>query len=294
MTDTLSYPTHRVWEEYRQEQRLDGRRIQEHREQRITYRDKTMHYHVVKQGEKPQEGYPLYIALHGGGGESAEHNNDSWERMKKRYLLSIRGIYVVPRSITDTWDMHFQPEYYVLYDRLIENMLLFEDVCPDRVYLLEVGYSAGGDGVFQIAPRIPDRWAAVNMSAGHPNDVDVRNLFSFPIASQAGENDDAYNRNIATVKMGEVLDTLEKENGGYIHTTWIHYDKGHRFDDNTTTECNAIYWLNQFVRNPRPRRIIWDRVQTVDNTVIGLHTAETLGVDTSSSESTYGNPPIPT
>jgi hypothetical protein len=44
-----------VWEEYRQE-RLDERRIQEHSEQRITYRDKTMQYHVVKQGDKPQEG----------------------------------------------------------------------------------------------------------------------------------------------------------------------------------------------------------------------------------------------
>jgi hypothetical protein len=293
MTDTLSYPTHRVWEEYRQE-RLDERRIQEHREQRITYRDKTMHYHVVKQGEKLHEGYSLYIALHGGGGESAEHNSDSWERMKKRYLSSIRGIYVVPRSITDTWDMHFQPESYVLYDRLIENMLLFEEVCPDRVYL--PGYSAGGDGVYQIAPRMPDRWAAVNMSAGHPNDVDLRNLFSLPIALQAGQHDDAYNRNIATVKMGEVLDTLEKENGGYIHTTWIHYDKGHRFDDNgistvladtITTECNtnAIHWLNQFVRNPRPRRIIWDLKTRTDRGQhywidIADHTAETLGVDT--------------
>jgi poly(3-hydroxybutyrate) depolymerase len=286
---------HTIWEEYRQEQRLDERRIREHQEQRITYRDKTMHYHVVKQGKKPEEGYPLYIALHGGGGESSEHNNDSWERMKKRYLSGIRGIYVVPRSITDTWDMHFQPESYVLYDRLIENMLLFEEVCSDRVYLL--GYSAGGDGVYQIASRMPDRWAAVNMSAGHPNNVDLRNLSSVPIALQAGEHDDAYNRNNAAVEMGEVLDTLAKENGGYIHTTWIHHNKGHRFVDNDgvqsvlatpgTVECdtNAIHWLDRFVRNPRPQRLIWDLKTRADRgqhywVDIGNHTAETLGVDT--------------
>ena len=39
-----------------------------------------------------------------------------------------------------------------MYDRLIENMILFENVDPNRVYIL--GYSAGGDGVYQIAPRI--------------------------------------------------------------------------------------------------------------------------------------------
>ena len=84
--------------------------------------------------------------------------------MQNYYLPSIHnGFYVVPRGITNTWDMHFQPESYVLYDRLIENMILFEPVNPDKVYLL--GYSAGGDGVYQIAPRMADRWAAVNMMA---------------------------------------------------------------------------------------------------------------------------------
>jgi poly(3-hydroxybutyrate) depolymerase len=37
-----------------------------------------------------------------------------------------------------------QRESYPLYDRLITNMVLFEGVDPERVYLL--GFSAGGDG----------------------------------------------------------------------------------------------------------------------------------------------------
>ena len=37
-------------------------------------------------------------------------------------------------------------------DRLIENLVVFEGVDPNRVYLL--GYSAGGDGVYQLAPRM--------------------------------------------------------------------------------------------------------------------------------------------
>ena len=43
-----------------------------------------------------------------------------------------------------------------MYDRLIENMILFENVDPNRVYFL--GYSAGGDGVYQIAPRLVEKY----------------------------------------------------------------------------------------------------------------------------------------
>jgi hypothetical protein len=64
-----------VWEEYRKDQHRNEARIREHREQIITYRGKAMKYHLVKRGEEPDGGYPLYIALHGGSGESAEFNN---------------------------------------------------------------------------------------------------------------------------------------------------------------------------------------------------------------------------
>jgi poly(3-hydroxybutyrate) depolymerase len=46
-------------------------------------------------------------------------------------------------------------------------MSLFRGVNPDKVYLL--GYPAGGDGVWQLAPRMADRFAAAAMMAGHPN-----------------------------------------------------------------------------------------------------------------------------
>lgn len=310
-----------VWEDYRQEQCNNETRAREHRDQIITYGDKAMKYHVVTVGEKPDGGYPLYIALHGGGGESAEENEYQWQRMQRNYVRSIQhGIYLVPRGITNTWDMHFQPESYIFYDRLIENMILFEPVNPDKVYLL--GYSAGGDGVYQIAPRMADRWAATNMSAGHPNSVDLRNLSCLPIALQAGQNDQLYNRNVETAEMNDKLDSLAKESpGSYTHMTWIHFEEGHRFPDNDPDEpllpvladphkwltfgssdsincnTNAVRWLTQFVRNPRPERVLWDIKTRADRKAegfwpeggrgqqhywvdIGDHTAETLGVDT--------------
>ena len=54
------------------------------------------------------------------------------------------------------------------------------DVDPNRVYIM--GYSAGGDGVYQLAPRMADRWAAAAMMAGHPNDASplgLRNITGF-------------------------------------------------------------------------------------------------------------------
>jgi hypothetical protein len=310
-----------VWENYRQRERNNETRMQEHRDRTLVYAGKTMKYYTIAKGQKPDGGYPLYIALHGGGGAPAGVNNSAWERMQSYYVQSIHyGIYVAPRGITDTWDMHFRPESYVFYDRLIENMILFEDVNSDKVYLL--GYSAGGDGVYQVAPRMADRFAAVNMSAGHHNSVDFRNLANLPIALQAGQHDYAYNRNIETAKMNESLDSLAREYlGSYVHTTWIHADKGHSFIDNNPDDMphkvfdnphnwlslgssgiseqntNAVCWLGQFTRDPRPKRVIWDVTTRADRegegfwscnghgqqhywVDIGNHTADTLGVET--------------
>ena len=60
-------------------------------------------------------------------------------------------------GISDTWDLHFQEDSYPLYDRLIQNMIYTCNADPNRVYLL--GFSAGGDGVYQILPRMADRFA---------------------------------------------------------------------------------------------------------------------------------------
>ena len=280
-----------------------------------------MKYKAITKGEKPDGGYSLYVALHGGGRVSEKDNDEAWRQMQANYVRSIQqGIYLAPRGITNTWDMHFQPESYILYDRLIENMILFEAVDPDKIYLL--GYSAGGDGVYQIASRMADRWAAASMSAGHPNSVDLRNLASLPITLQVGETDGSYDRNLQTAKMDDILKSLtEKDPGSYNHKTWIHVEKGHTIPDNdpdellnpvlldpykwmahgirNTTEVNtnAVHWLSRFVRNPRPERVVWDIETRADRRAesfwhhgghgqqhywidIGDHSAKTLGVDT--------------
>lgn len=52
-------------------------------------------------GDAPEAGYPLYISMHGGGGATAEANDQQWENQKELYGV-VDGVYFVPRSPTTT------------------------------------------------------------------------------------------------------------------------------------------------------------------------------------------------
>ena len=270
-----------AWEAYCAKEKENPTRLEEIKAQEMKYGEVTMRYGISVIGEPDEKGYPLYVAMHGGGyGETPDMNNKQWEHMAIYYKESVKsGVYVNPRGVRDTWDTHGNPESFPLYDRLIENMILFYNVDPNRVYFL--GFSAGGDGVYIISPRMADRMAATHMSAGHHNGTSVMNLRNTPIQLQVGINDKAFNRHKVTVEYQEKLDGLQKQYDGYVHNTFVHLDKGHNFFDNHPTDpqrvladnyswlhddemtervvdTNAIRFLNQFKRNPLPRKIVWD------------------------------------
>ena len=90
--------------------------------------------------------------MHGGGGAPRRVNESQWENQIKlgKAYKPAAGLYVAPRAPTDSWNLWHEGHIDPLFDRLIQNMIVFEGVDPDRVYLM--GYSAGGDGVYQLAP----------------------------------------------------------------------------------------------------------------------------------------------
>lgn len=276
-----------IWEEYLNKVRGDETRAAELEEKAMTFGEATMKYGFFVKGEPDEEGYPLYIALHGGGGSDTPYlNDDQWQQMLTYYQTSVEnGIYVNPRGVRDTWDCHFNPESYPLYDRLIENMIAFYDVDPNRVYLM--GFSAGGDGVYGITSKMADRFAAANMSAGHPNGLPLWNVYNMPLLIQVGELDDAYDRNIIDAQYGLLLDEYNQTmEGGYEHDTYVHVGKGHNFIDNGAADqkviediegwletgespaievdANAVRYLEQHVRDPLPERVVWDLTQRAD------------------------------
>jgi hypothetical protein len=138
-------------------------------------------------------------------------------------------------------------------------MIVCEDVDPDRVYLL--GYSAGGDGVYQVAPRMADRWAAAAMMAGHPNETSPLGLRNLPFALQVGANDDGYKRNAVASRWEKHLADLRRQDpGGYEHWVRIREGKGHWMD---REDAEALPWMAKFTRQPWPERVVWKQDDVV-------------------------------
>lgn len=210
----------------------------------LNYDDMTMRFMMERKGKPDKNGkYPLYITLHGGGGTSSANNDSQWQQMFSYYKGSVKnGIYIACRGITDTWDLHFQEKSYPLYDRLIQNMIYTHDADPNRVYLL--GFSAGGDGVYQILPRMADRFAAGNMSSGHPNRVSLLNLANCPISIQAGIRDYYSRSAMRSVRAAEFEKILteysEYYDLGYEHRVLIHVPAGHNYPDNKASAKSYV------------------------------------------------------
>ena len=225
----------------------------------LSYNGKTLAFTMQEFGVRPEKGYALYIALHGGGGDPGSEvgakgeerkriNNYAWHMMATGlYKWNFAGrsdavtgaLYVVPRGIVDDWNLHFRPESYVLFERLIETLLQPAGtplIDSNRVFL--TGFSAGGDGVYRLATNLSDRFAAVNMSAGHPGEALFENLANLPFCSQVGEMDPTITaqgvRAMDVVRANIKMDILKTEArqrgapGNYVHDCFV-YTQGYDY-----------------------------------------------------------------
>lgn len=215
--------------------------------------------------KRPAAGWSLWISLHGGGGGPPEMNDQQYENQKRLYDLK-EGIYLAPRAPTNTWNLWHEAHIDRLFGRLIEDLIVLEDVDPNRVYIM--GYSAGGDGVYQLAPRMADYWAAAAMMAGHPNDASPLGLRNVPFAIQVGGNDAAYNRNKVAAEWGQTLGKLRDDDPhGYEHLVKIHEGKGHWMD---LEDKLALPWMARHRRNPVPKTVVWKQASTTHDRLYWL------------------------
>lgn len=203
-------------------------------------------------GEAPQDGRALYISLHGGGSAPAEVNDQQWQNQQKLYAPK-DCIYVAPRAPTDSWNMWHQAPLDALLDRLIQDMVLARGVNPDRVCIM--GYSAGGDGVYQLAPRMADRFAAAAMMAGHPNETRPDGLRNLPFTLHMGAEDSAFKRNEVARTWKEQLAKLRAADpDGYPHFVKLHAGMGHWMQ---RKDAEAVPWMESRRRRTRPQRVVW-------------------------------------
>jgi hypothetical protein len=213
---------------------------------------KTMKFLSRTFGEKPPGGWNLYISMHGGGNAPASLNDSQWKNQIKLYQPK-NSLYIAPRAPTNTWNLWHEAHIDALFDRLIEDAIVLGDVDPNHVYIM--GYSAGGDGVYQLAPRMADRLAAAAMMAGHPNDASPLGLRDIGFTIHVGALDNGYDRNKVAETWKGLLDELQKDDPkGYAHEVQLHAGRGHWMN---LEDKVALEWMAGFTRDPLPEKVVW-------------------------------------
>jgi hypothetical protein len=219
----------------------------------ITIEDKTLKWMEKSFGDAPDGKHSLWITLHGGGQGTAEENDRNWKGYFGRYEFPPGSINVAPRAPANTWDMWHVKCVDGLLDRLIADMVLQRGVDPNRVFL--IGYSAGGDGVYQLAPRMADRFAAAAMCAGHPNQVTPEGLRNLPFFLYMGGEDSAYNRNTVVREFSAKMDALQSvDPSGYSHRLTVYPGLAHNMQGR---EAEVIPRMFSVQRVSWPKRVVW-------------------------------------
>ena len=224
---------------------------------------KKMPYTVIVHGQRPKGGYPLFFSMHGGGMYSGKEelksphgwgvNTNEWQTQMKFAVGGVyqpAGVYFIPRMADDNLGRWWHPFNIKIFKRAIRLTSLFNDVNPNKVYMM--GISQGGYGTCHIAPFMADHLAAAGAMAGGMM-TQTENLRNLPFRSDIGEGDTAYNRiKLAKALHAKLDENKAKDPKGFINKLNIQAGKGHGIDYRMTP-----VWLAKFTRNPYPNKIVW-------------------------------------
>jgi transglutaminase-like putative cysteine protease/predicted esterase len=215
-------------------------------------------YTVKKVGKRPAKGWPLFIAMHGGGGAPQQVNDSQWEHMKIYYKdqSSVEGYqYLALRAPNNIWNGFYDDYVPPLIINLIRQFLLFGDVDPDKVFIM--GYSHGGYGAFFIGPKIPDRFAAIHASAAAPTDgtISPKNLRTTRFTFMIGEKDNAYGRRERCEKFNKEVEQIKQANPG-DYPVEMEFKEG--YGHGGLPDRDKIKAMYPYTRNPVPRHVTWE------------------------------------
>jgi predicted peptidase len=232
-------------------------------DKQVRFKDHVSPYTVREVGKKPEKGWPLVIAMHGGGGVPKNVNDDQWKIMQKYYKDqdSVTGYkYLALRAPNDTWNGFYDDYVPPLIVNLIRQFVVLGEVDPDKVYL--IGYSHGGYGAFFIGPKIPDRFAAVHCSASAPTDgtISPLNLRNTRFTFMVGEDDTAYGRRERCEKFDKEIQKLREDNKGEFPVE-MELKKG--FGHTGLPDRDKIKELYATTRNAVPRHLSWEPMDAV-------------------------------
>jgi hypothetical protein len=225
----------------------------------------------------------LLIVLHGGGQTTGEENNKAWDDMTWLYNSIMQekgGVIVAPRMPKDLWNGWFIPEIDAFLNKIISCMVAEFSVDPNRVYLL--GYSAGGDGVYRLGPRMADKWAGVAMYAGHPGATTPENLRNVFFLGRVGEYDDEFksketghkvnlnlNRPKLVLEYGQKIQALKVGNDASSYNYSTEIKSG--FEHGDVPSAEGVRKIMDYTRNPYPDTVVWKQSGSGDDQIITKH-----------------------
>ena len=224
-------------------------------QKQLTIDGKTLRFNVKYYGAKPADGYKLVIGMHGGGGVEKEVNDEQYDNHKELYdFPEDAGIlWLTARSCEDVPDMWHRAYVDKMWCFLIQAFFLDGQININKVFL--TGFSAGGDGTYQLAPRLAPRLAGACMCAGCPNNVSLRSVRNITFTIDLGGEDHAYDRNKLAQEYGEMLDQWESEDPeGYDHKWAVHEGREHWMD---CAELPNLLYTFEKERFSYPKKLVW-------------------------------------
>lgn len=214
-----------------------------------------MPFYSGTKGERPAEGYPLYIYQHGSGPKDIEWANGL--RLAQGFEDS-PSAYVIPQIPNEgKYYRWWQQSKQWAWDRLFRQMLVHPDINPARIYLF--GISEGGYGSQRLASFYADYLAAAApMAGGEPlRNAPAENLSHLPFSLVTGEQDAMFYRNRLTLRTGERLDSLAREYPGeFPHRVELEAGRGHGITYGVSTP-----WMSRYTREALPRHFRWENYE---------------------------------
>ena len=214
--------------------------------------DAVMPYYWGFKGEKPEEGYPLFLYLHGSGEKDREWSNG----LKFGTTFEdAPSVYFIPQ-IPNEGDYYrwYQKAKQFAWEKMLRLAFVTGEINPNRVYFF--GISEGGYGSQRLASFYADYLAGAGpMAGGEPlKNAPVTNCRNIAFSLRTGAEDDGFYRNTLTGYTKEAFDAMADANpGSFVHWIELVPGMGHSIDYDKTTP-----WLKTKVRNPYPKRVTWE------------------------------------
>ncbi len=214
-----------------------------------------MNFYLGVKGEKPREGYPVFLYLHGSGPRAAE-----WATglALAKHFQDGPSMYIIPQIPQEgAWYRWYQRSKQWAWERILRIVMDMPEVDKNRIYIF--GISEGGYGSQRLASFYADYLAGAGpMAGGEPlKNAPVENLGNVAFSFLTGDRDMMFYRYMLTRTTGEKLDSMQNIfPNEYRHRVELIPNRGHSIDYSPTTP-----WLAQHKRNAQPRHFIWENFE---------------------------------